>query len=59
MVDEHPDDKHIEYFAGEWWFWDETATERYGPYKSKQEARDKLKQYAEEVLEITWAWGLL
>jgi hypothetical protein len=41
---EHPDDKHIEHFAGEYWFWDETATNRYGPYKSRQEARDMLKQ---------------
>jgi hypothetical protein len=50
-MDEHPDDKHIEYFAGEYWFWDESATNRYGPYNSKQEARDMLDKYAKEVLE--------
>ena len=50
-MDEYPDDKHIEYFAGEYWFWDESATNRYGPYNSKQEARDMLDKYAKEVLE--------
>jgi hypothetical protein len=56
MTDKHPDDVHIEHFAGEYWFWDEAGVDRYGPYKSRQEARDKLKKYAEEVLGDICEW---
>jgi hypothetical protein len=35
---------------GAWWFWDETWGYRYGPYKSKREARKALNKYVKEVL---------
>ena len=50
MTDEHSDDKHITLYNNGYYFWDEAGLNRYGPYKTKQEARDMLKKYAEEVL---------
>ena len=50
MTDEHLDDKHITLYNNGYYFWDEAGLNRYGPYKTKQEARDMLKKYAEEVL---------
>lgn len=29
-----------------WWFWDETETDRIGPYKTEGAAREALYQYA-------------
>tara|TARA_R100001244_G_scaffold105195_2_gene78038 strand:- start:254 stop:433 length:180 start_codon:yes stop_codon:yes gene_type:complete len=52
MTDEHSDDKHITLYGDGYYFWDEASLNRYGPYKTKQEARDMLKKYAEEVLGI-------
>lgn len=28
-----------------WWFWNETWSHRYGPYRSKKEAIFQLKEY--------------
>lgn len=33
-----------------WYFWDETWSGCYGPYATEAEAREKLRQYVEEVL---------
>ena len=50
MVDKHSDDKHITLYDDGYYFWDEAALNCYGPYKTKQEARDMLKKFAEEIL---------
>lgn len=34
----------------QWWFWDETWTDAYGPYPSKAEAEAACAKYAREVL---------
>ena len=44
-------DEHITLYSDGYYFWDEADLNRYGPYKTKQEARDMLKKYAEEILE--------
>lgn len=31
---------------GSWYFWDETWAYRYGPYESKEKAREMLENYA-------------
>lgn len=31
---------------GEWWFWDETDSHMIGPYRSRDEAADKMAEYA-------------
>jgi len=46
-----PDDKHITLYSDGYYFWDEADLNRYVPYKTKQEARDMLTKYAEEILE--------
>ena len=56
MVDEHPDDKHIVQRKDGWYFWDEVGVDQYGPYESKQAARDTLKKYVAEVLETVCEW---
>lgn len=38
--------------TGLWYFWDETWSERCGPYSSEQEARDRFKSYCEDELGI-------
>lgn len=37
-----PDDK--------WWFWDETWTDAYGPYDSREDADAACAKYAREML---------
>ena len=51
MVDEHPDDKHIYHTSDGWFFWDEAGVDFYGPYETKELAREGLDKYAEEILE--------
>jgi hypothetical protein len=36
---------------GQWFFWDETQTERYGPFVSRSEAEATLIAYAAQVLD--------
>ena len=33
---------------GCWYFWDETWSDTYGPYKDEEECRNKLNGYAKE-----------
>jgi hypothetical protein len=37
-------------FNGQWWFWDETWSERFGPYDTEEEAVNACNRYAKEVL---------
>jgi len=32
-----------------WYFWDETSCDRYGPYKSREEANEKCREYARQL----------
>lgn len=34
---------------GKWWFWNETWSDRYGPYESKEEASKALFEYAKNL----------
>ena len=43
-----PDVVHKE--DGRWWFWDETWSERIGPFKYKSDALRAARKYCEEVL---------
>jgi len=36
---------------GQWYFWDETWAERYGPYATEREARCTLESYAAQMLD--------
>lgn len=36
-------------FEGKWYFWDEVWQDRIGPYETKDEAKDALKIYAENL----------
>ena len=33
-----------------WYFWDETWADRYGPYKTEEECRQKLDNYCKTYL---------
>jgi hypothetical protein len=44
-----PDPVH--YFEGKWWFWDETWSERIGPYWTIGIANDALKDYCKSLHE--------
>lgn len=33
-----------------WYFWDETQTDVFGPYKSEEDAKQEELRYAHEVL---------
>lgn len=35
---------------GKWWFWDETWSERHGPYLTRTGAKHALDKYCREVL---------
>lgn len=35
---------------GTWWFYEESWTEQYGPYKTEEEAREQLDIYCERYL---------
>ena len=35
---------------GKWYFWDETWADRYGPYDSEEEAKEKFDTYVLEFL---------
>jgi hypothetical protein len=35
---------------GKWWFWDETWSERHGPYLTRTGAKHELELYCREVL---------
>ena len=37
---------------GKWYFWDESWSNRIGPYESEEEAARKLEQYCEQVLGV-------
>jgi len=43
-------------YLDEWYFWDETYSERYGPYESEEEAIRKLDQYYHECIEGNTEW---
>ena len=34
---------------GSWWFWIETWSDEEGPYKSREEAEEKCKEYADSL----------
>ena len=35
---------------GKWYFWNETWSDKYGPYESEEEAEEKLKEYCGRYL---------
>lgn len=35
---------------GQWYFWDETWVDRYGPYSTEKEARKMFQAYCENCL---------
>ena len=35
---------------GKWYFWDETWSERHGPYNTEEEARAAIKDYIDNYL---------
>lgn len=37
-------------YEGKWWFWEETWSDRMGPYDSEEQARTELARYCKEVL---------
>jgi hypothetical protein len=37
----------VEFDEGQWWFWDESWSQRLGPFESEAEARDVLRDYCE------------
>lgn len=39
-------DNPVHFDDGNWWFWNETWTDRYGPYETEQEAIKMCKDYA-------------
>jgi hypothetical protein len=40
----------VHFDNGSWWFWNETWSERHGPYASETEARTAVNAYAKEFL---------
>ena len=42
-------DSHIELEGDAWYFWDETESERYGPYATHDEALTALLNYAKSI----------
>jgi len=40
----------IHYYKGFWWFWNETWSDRLGPYFTRRAATNALHTYVEEVL---------
>lgn len=34
---------------GEWYFWDEVWADRYGPYSTEVEAKERLKNYGKSL----------
>jgi ADP-ribose pyrophosphatase YjhB (NUDIX family) len=40
----------VHVFFGEYYFWDETWADRFGPFETEEEARENLKVYCETVL---------
>ena len=45
-------DKHIVEETDGWYFWDEVGSNKYGPYKDIEEARNMLDKYCVEFLDI-------
>lgn len=43
---------HVVLEDGDWWFWDEIWLDRYGPFESKEQAREFEETYCREVLLI-------
>lgn len=41
----------VHFDNGSWYFWDETWSERHGPFGSEVEARTAVNRYARETLE--------
>jgi len=41
----------IHFYEGKWWFWDETWSDRVGPYDTEAEAKQKIKEYTENYLD--------
>jgi hypothetical protein len=37
-------------YDGQWYFWDETSTYRYGPYPTKDHAQKSLWFYCRDVI---------
>jgi hypothetical protein len=45
----HRKNTNIECRDGQWFFWDETLTNDYGPYDSNRRARKASKEYAKTI----------
>jgi len=37
--------RHIHIYNGDWYFWDETEANRYGPYETREIAKRKFIRY--------------
>ncbi len=46
--EKYPPGNHVDEVG--WYFWDETWSNRHGPYPTKEEADAALKKYCEEYL---------
>ncbi len=44
-------DKNVFQEGNYWWFWDETQTDKYGPFATEREANITLQAYAAQVLD--------
>lgn len=45
-----PSKNPIHFDNGKWWFWDETWSDRLGPFDTEEQTKEALRQYCEEVL---------
>lgn len=39
----------IHKYHGNWWFWNETWADRYGPYPNERTARERLNDYIKQM----------
>ena len=42
------DPNPVRYEDGEWWFWNEIWTERFGPYPDEEAANQACREYCEK-----------
>lgn len=40
---------HVNKYEDGWFFWDETLSEKYGPFESQEKAREELDKYCETL----------
>lgn len=50
MLASAQDPVHQDESDGQWYFWDETWANRYGPYDSRRKAEQRIDDYCRDVL---------